>query len=197
MYATLTSLLGHASLCLESLCWSGLTVHINITSFILLYKASLLSYRIIMLGLHRKYTKLALFLVQCILKGSRVCKYVLHRICVCMKHKYNKTNSVCFWASITLYLKIAIVDQKVKVTHLKSVFTQYILLLGFISRIVRPVWESGKEFILTQRHGYWILLSCTTGNSLSHWKPRACIRVGVHRETRQEINWIFPSRQRH
>ncbi len=57
------------------------------------------------------------FLVQCILKGSRVCKYVLHRICVCMKHKYNTINSVCFWASITLYQK----DQKVKVTHLKYI----------------------------------------------------------------------------
>lgn len=72
MYATLTSLLGHASLCLESLCWSGLTVHsYNITSFILLYKASLLSYRISMLGLHRKYTKLALFFGPMPLKGQQ------------------------------------------------------------------------------------------------------------------------------
>jgi len=41
----------------------GLTVHIsNITSFILLYKSSLLSYIIIMLGLNHKYANLALFI---------------------------------------------------------------------------------------------------------------------------------------
>ncbi len=129
--------------------WRDLAAHIhNITSFILLYKP---------LYCHIE----SCFLVQCILKGSRVCKYVLHRICVCMKHKYNMTNRVCFWASITFQNN------------------------NFGSK--------SEGYTLKIYNGYWIVLSCTTGNSLSHWKPCACIRVGVHRETRQEMNWIFPS----